>query len=231
MPEQSALNYYNTLRAREDLSTGPGNLFDRSHQLLEFDRRMNQPVPRDKPVTYGDVFRGLVGAGIGAGVARGASRVLGVDSRMSDKLETIGMGLGAAMNTGRIKRASDEDREYMKMEEKNARMIQQRKHAFRIGFLKAAKDVGLLKEALVPVLAVNPADFLNLPSSMARGLASGAAQAGRAAGIGLSPTKADVDLTEDEIERELLQEKLDRLRRDRESSALRKVLAKRKPGS
>lgn len=230
MSEQSALNYYNTLRARESLATGPGNLFDRSHQLLEFDRRLNQPAPRERRTTYGDVFRGLIGAGIGAGVARGVSNVLGIGDRMSDKLETIGMGLGAAMNTGRIKRASDEDLEYMKMEEKNASMIQQRKHAFRLGFLKAAKDTGMLKEALVPVLAVNPADFLNLPSSVARGLASGADAAGRAVGIAASPTEADVDLTEAEIERELLQEKLDRLRRDREAAALRKVLAKRKPG-
>jgi len=236
MTYADAARYYDAMESRDDIVSGPGNLADKSRELMRWDDLASQEKPKPRRWTFKDVIHGVFGAGLGAGVARGASKAFGLPSSFADKLETAAMGAGAAMNTGAIKWAEDQEKADLERRERLLpKVAEQRKHAFRLGFLKAARDLGLLedrgkleKDAFVPVLALNPADLLSLPRSAAKALTGMGQTAGTMAGFADAPDEGDEELTRLKVKRMLLEEQLDRLRADNRNVQLRKVLAKRK---
>lgn len=178
--------------------------------------RTIRPGPASGQLTIGDVIRGSIGAAMGAGVARGASRVLGLSSRMSDKVETIGMALGAGANTGRIKMASYEDRV----------------RAFKFGAATAMAEAGdeqveqlMKKIALVPKMFIDPTRVIGGAVKAPFQLARGAFQTGRSlsGGEGID-THLEKKLSEDALHEMMLREKLDKLLAQKKNRILRQVL-------
>ncbi len=191
------------------------DLFEKA-RILGRINELAQQNDVQRPVGLADVMGGLVGAGVGAGIARTVSSLFGLSDRFSDKLETAAMGLGAYLNTGMNKRSNDMDSERL---------------AFRIGFLKAATQQGYFKEAgalPVPVVAVTPESLLEIP----RGFASATIGASRGAGALLgalgSDEKADRKVTEIDAQDALLRNELAKQRALRTSRLIAHILANRK---
>lgn len=106
------------------------NFFDQAKQLGRENAIANQPAPKSNVPTLGDVVHGAIGAGIGLGIVNGITKLLGVEGKFKERLQDLAMLAGGAWNTGYIKTSEE------------------RRHAFRLGFVKAAYDKGLLKSAL-----------------------------------------------------------------------------------
>lgn len=178
--------------------------------------------PQETPhIGYGDVIRGAIGAGLGYGVSTLLGKFLSVDDDTMSKMRTIGMGLGTMINTGLIKGASVDER-----------------NAFRVGFLRAAADLGAFVEdqaqtkcaAMIPaVIPLTPDTFLspmragyNTMSELATGT-----------GAGLSaidaPDSTDVDMVRMELERQELERQAAKLEAGKRNQALRALLKQRKP--
>lgn len=163
--------------------------------------------------TFGDVWRGSIGAAMGAGVARGASRVLGLSPRMTDKIESIGLAVGAAANTGRIKMAADT-------------LTEDRRRAFKLGAaiaMSGASEAQLRKVAIG--IFIDPikltGDIFKAPGR----IAAGTMELGRAAtGSGGIDSHLEKSLSEEAIHEMLLSEKLEKLLAQKRNRALREVL-------
>lgn len=194
----------------------------------------DEPKEERFHITVGDVLHGALGAAFGAGVAKGVGGMLGVSPRFADKLETAAMAVGAGLNTGVIKMS--EEQEIERLREAAPKMEQQRKHAFRLGFIKAAHDAGAFQSeeqkkvaALLPIpsLVVNPVGLLSIPRGVARGISSGAGIAGSLLGTADAPDEDEQEITSLRVQKELMEEQLQKLKADRRNRELRKVLAKR----
>lgn len=213
---------------------------DKTRRLANFQALANQPDTGRRQWTIGDVLHGAIGAALGLGVARGAGKVLGLDYRTQDKVESIGMGLGAAMNTGLIKAADDARQSLNSMleriDELEPKIASCRKHAFRFGVVQALADRGYFQDGQekqagimpLPVLNLNPASLMAAPRSLARGVTSAGELAGTALGVADAMDEDDADIARINIERSLLQEQLERLQEGRRNAALKAILAKRK---
>jgi len=133
------------------------------------------------------------------------------------------------MNTGAIKWA-EADAEIDRINKALPKIAEQRRNAFRFGFLKAAKEMGLFKKQAflpVPVITMGVGDILNIPRSMAKAITGAGRTAGSLAGTIDAPDETEEELTKMDLDRMLLEEQLQRLRADKRNTMLRKVLAKR----
>jgi len=220
-----AASYFSASKARNDIMSSGSDLVAKSKALAKFKDLADKPDAATRQWTVGDVIHGAIGAAMGAGVARGAASIFGFSDSFADKLETAGMAAGAAMNTGVIKRAEADE-----LDKLSAAALRQRRDAFRFGFLKAAADLGLLrkKAAVLPVVTLNPADLAAIPRSIARSVNSGARSVGEILGTLDTPSKFDENLTSMQVQKAMLEEKLEQIKADRRSQLMRRLLAKRR---
>jgi hypothetical protein len=189
-------------------------------QLVEGARSYAQSrdqKPAPARITFGDVWRGSIGAAMGAGVARGVSRILGLRPRMADKVESIGLALGAASNTGRIKMAEQQDRE----------------NAFKLGaatVAAAAPEEAVRKVAMMvkmPFLPVfmNPLETAKSVAKAPFGLVRSVQALGERLGAGAEvDSRLEKRLSEEALHEVLLREKLDKLLAQKRNRTLRDVL-------
>ncbi len=215
MSAEDALRYAEVETARDNMLSGT-DFFKAIQRSTEFASALKRPGESKPAFGLGTLFHGALGAAMGAGIARGVSATLGLPNSFSDKLETAAMGIGAAMNTGILKRSNDET---------------EIRHAFRLGFAKAAADKGLLKEAgllPLPVLTLSPSDVLNLPKGFMQAAGTGASALGTAAGTFDAVDDNEEDLTQMQVEKTLLQERLNRIMAEKKNNAVRRLLAQRR---
>lgn len=200
--------------------------------MKQIDKRLEGAKPRKGLLST--VLHGTLGAAFGAGLARGAGSVLGMSDGMKDKMETMGMGIGAIWNTGNLDKIAEDELEIAAIfDEMNTKLAAQREQAFRIGFLKAAADQGLFqklekKATIVAPIAVSPAELLEIPRGMAKSIHRG----GEIAGAGLAaleaPDETEADITQLRVERQILKERLRQAKKDRDNRIVNKVLAERR---
>ncbi len=222
-----AAAYFNALKARDDILSSGGGLLDKTRQLSNWQQLVDKPAPAQRKWTIGDVVKGIFGAGLGLGVAKGVSAVLPLSERFEDKMETVAMGIGAGMNTGVIKWAQNDA---ARVAAAVPKIRQMRKHAFRLGFLKAAVDSGMLKRAMlvpVPVISVGVGDILSIPRAAAKALTSASRTTGSMAGTLTAVDEQEEEMTKEELDRQLLQEQLSQLQAERRNMVLKQVLARR----
>lgn len=215
MTTSDAMDYAQITGAQDSILSGT-DFFKAIQRSTEFAKALRQPGEPPKSFGFGTIFHGALGAAMGAGIARGVSSVLGLPDRFSDKLETAAMGIGAAMNTGILKRSNAET---------------EVRHAFRLGFAKAASDKGLLKEAglvPIPVFSVSPTDLINIPKGVMQAAGTGASALGTAAGTFDAINDDEEELTKMQVEKTLLQERLNRVIAEKKNNAVRRLLAQRK---
>lgn len=224
-----AVNYFQAMQAERSIGSDPSTSFgEKARRMAEFAKLRDRPADQPRRWTVGDVIHGAIGAATGVGMARGLSKLLGLGSRMSDKLETAAMGIGAAMNTGVIKRAADE-----------------RRHAFEMGFAQglyrsgyfdkvAVADEpddtdGLYKRAaMMPIFSFDIGGLAEIPRGIGRAVSGFSRSAGSIAGSATALDEDDEELARIQVERALLEEQLERLKADKRNAALKQVLAKRR---
>lgn len=186
-------------------------------QLLAEMREQESRQQQTAPGRFQTLLHSIVGAALGSGVAKGVSALLPVSSNFADKLQTIGMGVGALMNSGIIKRSK----------EILDTITGERKDAFRLGFMKAAVSRGLFKQAmLMPMLSIDPAGLFAIPRGIAQATTTAGEYAGGALGAAGNPTESDKDVLQMEAEKEVLKQTLKRLKAARNNRILKQVLAK-----
>jgi hypothetical protein len=236
MTYSDALNYYNAMQAQDDIARGPGGLLDTTEAMTEFRRHLNTPAQQPKQLTFGDILHGAIGAALGAGVARGASSALGLSDRFSDKLETIGLGLGAAMNTGYIKSAAEAEASLAKqldrLDELEPKVAAARVDAFRLGFVRGLQDAGYFEKGAavipLPIVTLDAANMLSVPRSIGKAITSGGEVVGTGLGVADSLDETDEEVSKINVERAILEDRLEQLKADRRNAALKDILAKRR---
>ncbi len=208
-------------RIMNDPNTG---LLEKSRLLAQWSLHADRPAPQPRRWTLGDVLHGAMGAAMGAGVARGVSSTLGLSPRLADKLETAGMGVGAAMNTGVIKRA-----------QVGARVRQLRKHAFRLGAVKGLLAAGYFgqqaKTAAIiplPVISLDPASLFEIPKGLAHAATSAGSVGGTAAGLAGSVDEDEEEIARLQAQRVLLEDQIERVRAERRNRVMRQLFEMRR---
>jgi len=215
MPDQILLNEARARILQDSTLSEYGKV-----QSLAALQYATQSAPEVPHITYGDVIRGAIGAGLGYGISNLLGKFLSVDDDTLSKMRTIGMGLGTMINTGLIKGASEDDR-----------------NAFRLGFLKAcadlgvfATDEGLTKEAaMIPVMfPLTPDTFLSPMRAGYNVMTQGAMGAGAGLAAGDAPDDTDVSMVKMELERQELERQADKLEAGKRNRALGVLLKKRR---
>lgn len=235
MTYADAADYFSAMRGRDEIINSPGGLLDKARRLANWQQAADTQAPAPRKWTVGDVLHGAIGAALGQGYAKGISSALGLGDRMSDKLETAALGIGAAMNTGLIKRSLNKQAEIDQRFEAGPKMLQQRKHAFRLGFMKAVKDLKVMDAPQsektagmmpLPIFNLNPASLLAIPRGIAGAVTGGGRLVGNIAGTADAPDEDEEEITNLQVQKALLEEQLERLSADQQNKKLRKVLAK-----
>lgn len=187
--------FYNAAREARNrvVSDDTLSLWEKSRIVANMDREFNKPAP-DGRIPFSSVVKSLVGGTIGyAGAALG-SRLLGMSGPGYERMKTLGFGLGALMNSGIVKSGS-------------ADVARDRERAFTIGFVKRAYQRGYFKQGRA-FFAVTPQDIVAVPRGAFTGVRNLFGAAGGITGAALSPSSADAELSELEVEEKLLRDYL-----------------------
>lgn len=218
MTMQDAANLVSVTRAEKDILNDPSLNWMGKAKALTVVEQAAAAQPEKQPwLTMGDITRGAVGAGLGYGVGTIMGKLFGVAPETLSTFKNMGMGLGTLLNTGIIgmnKNSAD-------------RTEEERRHAFRYGFVKAALDLGLIKTALTTTLPITP-DLLtspvNLVSNVGTSLAGGA---GTLAGTVTGGDPADVDIELLHLQQRQLMNRAHQIVQGRRARKLKQVLDKR----
>lgn len=207
-----AASYGSAMASRNSLLTSPGSIFDKAKQLSQFDQFAAKPASGG--LTVGAVVRSAIGGAFGLGLSRMAGGMLGLSDRTQDKVDSMAMGLGGAYNSGLFKGG-----------ESAIDTLEERRHAFRLGFMKGAMASGLIKSSAM--LAVTP-ELLVSPITMTGNMVSAAGNAAGSVIGGLdSPDEDDEDLAKLNAQKELLRKQLMTAEAERKTRMLKQLLAKR----
>ncbi len=163
-----------------------------------------------------DIARGAVGAGIGYGVGTIMGRMLSASPSTLKTVQRLGLGLGTLINTGAIMNKNSADNE-----------LQARHDAFRLGFVKAALDLGLIKSSGV-VGTVPLTEIIKAPIDLGTNLAGSlSTMGGGLAGHIMGDDDSDVELTQMGMQQRQLESKAKDLESTRRMAAIKRVLDKR----
>lgn len=190
--------------------------WQRAQLLAGFDQQAVSKPP-DRPFTVADVFHGAIGAGLGYGLGAAASAVLGLSPSTASAVKGIGAGIGTFMN---IKSAHERD----------LRM------AVRIGFVKKAVELGMIKEGndspLIPKLMIplTPDTFAAPVTGTLGAFNKGTGFVGSLAGNLDSADVGDRDLMKMEAERQALEAQEHELKARRANRLIGSLLARRNQG-
>jgi hypothetical protein len=202
------------------------NPFDKA-RALEAVQSAASASPQQGLLSVGDLVRGAIGAGLGYGASTLLGSMVGADPSTLTLVQRLGMGLGTLMNTGllmnKMSAAQDE---------------KERRHAFRLGFVRAAMDLGLVNDDhMTPAELVKDAgvvgtvpivEAFKTPIDFATNIGGVAATTGGALlGHLTGDTQDDVDLTNMAIQDRELQDRANRIQQGRQSALLKQVLDKR----
>ena len=217
MSLQDAANAISFMDARERILKDPTlSPWQAGQMLYALDEAKDLKDPGRDGLTPLDILHGAEGAGLGYGVGVVAAKLLGASDSMATSLKTLGLGLGTFMNMNKTAAENDD---------RDARM------AFRIGFLKQAAQLGMLKESAqflpIPTLPLTPETF----AAPIRGLfgAANRVTSGTGALLGHldSPDDTDKEALQAEAEAQELNRQADLLEARRKNRLLGQVLAKR----
>jgi hypothetical protein len=195
---------------KNSILSSNSNWWDKLGQIGDIN---NQLYKSDKPKTFGTVLNTAMGAALGYGLSKGVGSVFGLEDQNQSSLNQSGAFLGAFMGFNKSAEDVADD------------IISQRKEAFRYGFMKRAMELGFVKNAM------NPLSIFIDPIVGAANLSRrSGATAGTIAGTADAVDETDEDITKMQVERQLLEHELTKLKAKRMNQALKELLAKRNAG-
>ncbi len=221
MTMHDAANLVTVSRAEKDILNDPTmSTFEKMKALTAVQNAAARPGSNGFSISTGDIARGAIGAGLGYGAGSLLGKLLGVQPSTLSTFQNLGMGFGTLLNTGMLSMNKTSS------EASNAEM--EKRHAFRIGFVKAALDLGFIKEgAINPVLPLST-ELLSAPVRTGLNVGSAvAANSGALLGQLTGDDATDVDMTKMQLEENELNAKADHLQSQRRAQILRSVLNKR----
>lgn len=196
---------------------------DAGHKVLALQALQTaiEKSPHQPPMlTIEAIVKGAVGAGLGYAGASMLGSFLGAADSTITAMRVAGAGLGTMLNTGMLKSSQSDER-----------------LAFRIGFLKAARDLGVFGDPMGPAVKVAAMVPIAIPMTLDTVLSpvragynmysqgTGAIGAGAAALD--APDDSDEDITKMDLEREELNQQAARLEANRRNKIMREILARR----
>jgi hypothetical protein len=139
------------------------------------------------------------------------------------------------LNSGLIKLSGDEMSDLPSADELDEAVVkigEQRRNAFRVGFMRGTLDSDYFEKtgaALLPIptIPITPTSILSIPKGIASAVTSTGDVVGTTLGAMEAPDPDEEEIAKLQVERELLEERLERLRADKRNRLLRKLLAKR----
>jgi hypothetical protein len=207
MTLQDAAHQAQVSTAKNSIFDSNMNWWDKLTQVASINKELYKS---DKPKTFGTVLNTAMGAALGYGLSKGVGSLFGLEDQNQSNLNQSGAFLGALM--GFSKSASDTA----------DTIIGQRRDAFRYGFMKRAMERGFVKNAM------NPLSIFIDPIVGAANLSRrSGSTAGTIAGTADAVDETDEDITRMQVERQLLEHELTKLRAKRTNQALKDILAKR----
>ncbi|HNX48585.1 MAG TPA: hypothetical protein PLS53_00235 [Thermoanaerobaculaceae bacterium] len=208
-------------RAKQDIVADESlSLWGRMKAIQSIDAAAAaQPEPGPM-ITFQDVVKGAIGAGLGYGVGSAVGSFLSLSPGSKSTLKALGAGLGTLMNTGVLgmnKTAAEE-------------LERDIRAAVRYGFLKGAYETGLLDHAEFlkhGAIAITP-ETLTAPVKMVSNVTSsiGSGTGAAAAGI-LGDDETDEKISKIMLEKRLTERQADRLRQQRKNRLVAAMLSKR----
>jgi len=244
MSLQDAANLIQVTQAKKDIVADESlSLWGRMKALESIDAAAAFAPEQGPAVTFGDVVKGAIGAGLGYGVGSAVGTFLGLSSGSKSTLKTLGAGLGTLMNTGVLgfdkKTAAVNatppavnDGAPVMNEKTAAELALERdiRAAVRFGFLKGAYETGLLNHAGFlkhGVVAITP-ETLMAPVKAVSGLtASIGSGAGSSAAAVFGDDATDEKISKIMLEKRLTERQADRLRQQRKNKLVAQVLSRR----
>lgn len=216
MTWNDAKNQLDAERTEREILEDPSlGYWGKTRALQTLHNALKQPGPAG--IQLGDLAKGAVGAGLGAGVGTIMGKLFGAKPSTLNTLQNAGMGLGSLLGAGVVKMSQD-------------RTIEERRHAFRLGFVKAALALGLLDEEELKKEAVFvlPAEALLTPWRTAvQAGGTGATNIGAIAGNLSGMDETDRDITGMLMEQRELEAQGDKLESQSRAQKLRSLLNRR----
>lgn len=211
-------------RAKQDIVADESlSLWGRMKAIQSIDAAAAaQPEPGPM-VTFQDVVKGAIGAGLGYGVGSAVGSFLSLSPGSKSTLKALGAGLGTLMNTGVLGMS--------KTSASAEELERDIRNAVRFGFLKGAYESGLLDHAEFvkhgAMIAVTP-ETLTAPVKMVSNVTSsiGSGTGAAAAGI-LGDDETDEKISKIMLEKRLTERQADRLRQQRKNRLVAAMLSKR----
>lgn len=205
--------YWNATReARDRIQSDPTlSLYERSRLLDQM-----ETVRQDSrgKIPFGSMAKTLYDGGMPAGAAFLGSRLLGLPKPVQAGLAATGFGLGTLWSRGMQKLSSSES--------------EAQEHAFRLGFLQAAKEAGYFEKDAAAAIMVDPSNVF-APVGAARDAGKGfISGAGSIAGAAVAPTLKEEEIAKLEAEEAELLSKLKRLQRKHDQRQLQQILRSRR---
>jgi hypothetical protein len=225
MSLQDAHALYSTWKAQRDIIDDPSlTVFGKAKAMSAI---QNAASFREEPkplLSMGDIVKGGIGAGMGYGISTLAAKWLGVSAATKSTMQNLGMGLGTILNIGN---------QWSHMKKGSAMDEDERRAAFRMGFLKGAADAGYFKGAAVNAVLPLSTETLAGPINFITDANATLADTGGALlGAMTGPEEADKDVTRMDMERQDLERQRRVLEAKRNNSILSRVLqARRAPAA
>ena len=194
------------------------------------------PAPRPL-ITPGQAFQGFLGAEVGRQAAGMAARWLGLSDSTVERFQNYGLGLGSLWNAGAIRSDPMSKTGAEAVMEKIAEVDKRdRSNAVMLGFLKGARDSGLIdnetycREGMkVGYVAVTP-DVFTAPVRAAAGTSSSIAGSMGSLGAQIvGEDETDEEIQKMKLEQRMLDVQAERLRAQRRNRLLARVLRRRQP--
>jgi hypothetical protein len=225
MSFQDAANLVTVQEGQSRILADPSlSVFDKARALEAIERAAVTTPQSQGLLSTGDLVRGAIGAGVGYGAATLFGSLLTSNPDTLTMAQRLGMGLGTLINTGLL----------MNKTSQLNPTDQARVDAFRLGFCKAALDLGLLREPelgekLAGIVGNVPLiEAIKTPVDVLSGLSGTAATtSGALLGHMTGDTSDDVDLTNMALKQRELENRADMIENNRRSTLLKKVLDRR----
>jgi hypothetical protein len=211
MTLENGAAWFTVHKAKQDILNDPSmGVFGKAEALGALNRAVKAPGASQHQLTIGDMIHGAVGAGLGLGAGALMGKLFSLPNSVTSVMQGAGVGLGTMFMTGLGMKTAAE-----------------REHAFELGFVKAALDLGLIKESgimgVIPLTDMVTAPF-TAATSIGKSLAS---NAGAALGTLDSLDDNDSRLAQMEIESRELNGTADDLEAKRRQQVLRQILSRR----
>jgi hypothetical protein len=241
MTYSDAAGYAGFESAKDDIVASDLPLLEKLRRIKNVN---DQAARAPKSNTVGKLLSTAIGVGLGLGVAKGVGSLMGLSDDSQSKINWAGAAFGGLMGLSKSAAAESKSEDSVKKDKKAKKdknlisraaaadlllanldklAAEDRKNAFRLGFMKAAKAHGYFTKT-----ALNPLGLIIDPIV---GAGQAARSVGSVSGSGLamldSYDDTDEDIMKMQVEAALLKQQLAKMQAEKKSKLIKRLLDSR----